>query len=340
MVTALLTVALSNSKLFCQEEATDQSSLGQESEVTLDPSATFSVLNVDLATFSSPLGFDVEAVDAALRAHMDLPEGAGVVITSIMPDSEAAKIDLQLYDVIVTIDDQPITSPEMFHEVVDGKRGTALNLNLIRHGVAQTLTFTPPAVPTYALAIANPPTSQYRIGVTLAQADDTLRSQLRLAAGEGLVVTEVVADGPAASAGIRTHDVLTKLDDRRLSTVENLDAQVQEVKDRSVRLDFLRSGQEMSCELAPQMSNDVMATLAYRDVWVASTNALELVQRDIGAGEIVWSPDEHVLATSSTSIAGQLAELKQQLAAMQKSLEALEAALQQTSTVPAEAPMP
>ena len=54
---------------------------------------------------------------------------------------------------------------------------------------------------------------RYRIGVTLSEADDTLRSHLKLAASEGLVVTEVVNDSPAAKMGVKLHDVLTEVQD-------------------------------------------------------------------------------------------------------------------------------
>jgi S1-C subfamily serine protease len=77
---------------------------------------------------------------------------------------------------------------------------------------------------------------RYRIGVTLSEADDTLRTQLRLAAGEGLVVTDVVPDSAATAAGIQVNDVLTVLDGKRLTTVEAINAQVQEIKDRLVEL--------------------------------------------------------------------------------------------------------
>lgn len=79
----------------------------------------------------------------------------------------------------------------------------------------------------------------YRVGVTLSDADDTLRSQLKLADGEGLIVTDVVPDGPAAAAGIQKHDVLIKLDGKRISTIEKINAQIQELKDRPATLAFL-----------------------------------------------------------------------------------------------------
>ena len=91
---------------------------------------------------------------------------------------------------------------------------------------------------------------RYRIGVTLSEADDTLRQQLRLATGEGLVVTEVVADSSAAQAGLQMNDVLTMLDGKRLTTVEAINEQIQELKDKSVELRLLRGGKETTIQIA------------------------------------------------------------------------------------------
>jgi S1-C subfamily serine protease len=52
--------------------------------------------------------------------------------------------------------------------------------------------------------------SRLWIGVTVAPADDTLRSQLRLPAKRGLVVTKVESDAPAAKAGLLVSDVLVE----------------------------------------------------------------------------------------------------------------------------------
>ena len=90
--------------------------------------------------------------------------------------------------------------------------------------------------------------------MTLAQADDALRSQLRLAQGEGLVVTEVVADSPAAKAGLKQHDVLTQLDGKRLTTVEACNAQIQEIKDRKVTATLSAGARNPTVELSPQLS--------------------------------------------------------------------------------------
>jgi hypothetical protein len=175
-----------------------------------------------------------------------------------------------------------------------------------------------------------------------------LRSQLRLASGEGLVVTDVVADGPAAKAGVKKHDVLTMLDGKRLTTVEAINSQVQSIKDRKVSVVFVRGGQEMSRELAPMLST----TPAIDFVWpIANSNTFLGVQNrnptwhfDVGFQpnptwqfELAGRPYVHWSQGSSASDpnakpatpADQIAAMKKQLGELQKSLAALESVIQQ-----------
>jgi hypothetical protein len=51
------------------------------------------------------------------------------------------------------------------------------------------------------------------LGVATSPAPDTLRAQLDLPRGVGLVVDFVEKDSPAEAAGLKVHDVLEKLDD-------------------------------------------------------------------------------------------------------------------------------
>ncbi|MBI3830807.1 MAG: PDZ domain-containing protein [Planctomycetes bacterium] len=54
------------------------------------------------------------------------------------------------------------------------------------------------------------------LGVVTRAADATLRKQLKLPEGVGLVVSFLDKDGPAKAAGLELHDVLSKLDDQIL----------------------------------------------------------------------------------------------------------------------------
>jgi membrane-associated protease RseP (regulator of RpoE activity) len=294
-------------------------------------------------THGNPLGVEVAPLETALRAQLGVEEGLGVVITSLTADSAKAPLGLNQHDIVLKFDECPVTSPEKFHELIGSEAGKTINFNILRQGKPLSVPVQLPQTPVYALfseldgGTVTRAEKRYRIGVSLAEADDTLRSQLKLAGGEGLVVTGVVDDSPAAKAGIKAHDVLIKLDNKRLSTVEKVNEQIQESKDRQVTLVFLRAGQEKSCELTPQLSRETTAEFVVEELdSLHGLKKLLLRGRNLAAQpnttdlEILLPRKgvRWVAETAPEGAAAELAELKKQLAQMQKTLAALEATLQ------------
>jgi hypothetical protein len=81
------------------------------------------------------------------------------------------------------------------------------------------------------------------LGATTSPATETLAQQLKLAKGTGLVVGAIEPHSAAASAGLRTHDVLVKLDDQLLTTPDHLAVLVATKKPGDkVDLTILREG--------------------------------------------------------------------------------------------------
>jgi hypothetical protein len=87
------------------------------------------------------------------------------------------------------------------------------------------------------------------LGVVTDEVSDEVRAQLPLASGVGLLVREVIADSPAAKAGLQKNDVLTKLDDQILANSDQLRALVgMKPGGDSVQITYLRKGQEAAVE--------------------------------------------------------------------------------------------
>lgn len=90
--------------------------------------------------------------------------------------------------------------------------------------------------------------SEYWLGVNCEPAGETLRAQLGLGEGEGLVVRGVEKESPAAKAGIQSHDVLIAAGDQRLKDVAGLMKVLDENKEKTVTLKLYRAGKEMKLE--------------------------------------------------------------------------------------------
>lgn len=81
--------------------------------------------------------------------------------------------------------------------------------------------------------------------------DATLRAQLDLPEDQGLSVLQVVAEGPAAKAGIQPHDILLEADDKPLRGIQDLIDAVDAVKDKELTIELLRGGKSKQVKVKP-----------------------------------------------------------------------------------------
>ena len=101
-------------------------------------------------------------------------------------------------------------------------------------------------------------TYQENSGMTLTPADEALRAHLKLAMNEGLIVTALEPNSPAASAGIRQNDVLIRLGDDASHAVavarrQDLEDALKKSGDQPVSVILLRSGKQIRLKVQPRI---------------------------------------------------------------------------------------
>ncbi len=83
------------------------------------------------------------------------------------------------------------------------------------------------------------------LGVGIEEASLEISSRLPIEAGTGLVVNQVIADSPAAVAGLQRGDVLARLNQQTLVTPQQLKMLVMHRKPgEQVELTFFRKGEK------------------------------------------------------------------------------------------------
>jgi hypothetical protein len=93
--------------------------------------------------------------------------------------------------------------------------------------------------------------SDYWLGIAVGQPEQSVRSKLKIPEDQGLIVNNVVADSPAAKAGIQEGDVLLKAGDKPLKKVQELIDVVDQTKDKDLRIELLRDGQQQTLTVTP-----------------------------------------------------------------------------------------
>ena len=68
------------------------------------------------------LGIATSKIDAVMATQLDLPEGVGVAIKLVIPDSPAEKSGIKKHDIIFEIDGIPVKSPEHIRELISSRK--------------------------------------------------------------------------------------------------------------------------------------------------------------------------------------------------------------------------
>lgn len=104
---------------------------------------------------------------------------------------------------------------------------------------------------------------KFWVGVNCLQVGDTLRSHLNLKKKVGLIVIDVSPDSPAATAGLKRHDVLVKLGKSELATCKSLGDAVQANANQPVALELFRGGKKQTVRITPAKRPDKMSKEVY-----------------------------------------------------------------------------
>ena len=89
-------------------------------------------------------GIAIEA-DHPLRAHLDLPQGQGLLIVDVVPDSPAAKAGLKRHEILLRANDTELRAMNDLVALVrsEGDKQGQITLEILRHGERETVYLTP-----------------------------------------------------------------------------------------------------------------------------------------------------------------------------------------------------
>jgi hypothetical protein len=101
------------------------------------------------------------------------------------------------------------------------------------------------------------PPSKFVIGVMVQPIAPEARELLPIEGEGGLVVGDVLDDGPAAKAGLKRNDVITHVGDQELTDIIQLVKAIDVAGEKSVQIRYLRKGKEQTTEVTPVLRGSV-----------------------------------------------------------------------------------
>ena len=176
------------------------------------------------------LGVTGQAVTAELAASLGLPRTAGVLIKSADPRSPATRSGLKVGDVVTSVNGRAVDDPEaLLFRVATEPVGSRVTLGVMSRGAERTVEFAliaPPEDPprqVTALSGRHP-----LAGATVANLSPAFAEEIGFTGPpQGVVITAVGRDSPAAQVGFQPGDVVLRVDNRDVAEIRDLKAALE-----------------------------------------------------------------------------------------------------------------
>ena len=176
----------------------------------------------------------LEDLTPALARQFHVPDVSGALVNNVEPGSPADKAGLKQGDVIRTFEGQTVNSrAHLQSTVVNKSPGMTVTLGLLRDGKPMDLKVTLTERPSNAgeRGGARPHSEGTLRGVSVQELTPEVREQLGLPSHiQGVVITEMDPDSPAAEAGLQPGDVVQSINRRPVNSVSDFNSLAAEAR--------------------------------------------------------------------------------------------------------------
>lgn len=165
------------------------------------------------------LGVEIQQVNRELAESFGLEQPKGALITRVFPGSPGEAGGLLAGDIITGFNGRSIDRwEELPHFVGRVAPGSQAQIGLVREGKKVTLELAIGELPDDSLAQRSQPGSEpSELGLAVKALPEAARERLDLDGG----VVVVRSEGPAADAGIRERDIITRLDNKPVDSLDS-----------------------------------------------------------------------------------------------------------------------
>jgi serine protease Do len=218
------------------------------------PSALAKNIIAQIREFGRPrrgwLGVRIQTINEELAEGLRLKETKGALVANVTAGGPAEQAGIKQGDVVLSFDGRDVTEmrslPRMVAEtpinksveVVVSRQGEEMTFQVVLGELdesAETAAVTPPPETETA-----PPMKEGKIdtlGLSVAEISPATRERFNLDEDvSGVVVTEVTADGPAATKGIQAGDVIVEVDQQAVGTPADVEKRVGDAKSNGYKV--------------------------------------------------------------------------------------------------------
>lgn len=177
------------------------------------------------------LGASVGDINPVLREKFKLEDDNGALISYLTPDGPAEKAGLKHGDVIVSFEGKKVKdSSELVAMVSSTPVGTEAKVEVVRQGKKKIFHIPLGERPGSEETPVTKETSSSDLGLELEEITPEMARRWGISSTEGLVVTRVAYDSPAAEAGLRRGDIILEIDMEKVTTIRDFNRKIQDYK--------------------------------------------------------------------------------------------------------------
>ena len=205
------------------------------------------------------IGVEIQPVTKDVADAIGLDKQAGALVAQVVDGSPAAKAGLKSGDVVTELGGKAVATPkDLSRFVADMAPGDKADITVWRHGSAVDLSVTAGRNGEEKQASADngggaqpgaAAQSDSALGIGLAGLTPTMRDRFGIDPSvEGVIVTRVASDKPAADSGIQRGDIIVSIDQQPVASVGDAMKDLKAVEKegrKSVLLQVQRGDTEM-----------------------------------------------------------------------------------------------
>ncbi len=191
-------------------------------------------LRSDGAVRRGYLGVQVQQLEQDIASRLGVESKTGVVVARVLDGSPAAKADIRAGDIIVSVAGTSIKTPmDLQRCVVDHTPGKSAAVNVVRDGKAIDISVMIEAQPDEMgrrTIAPNAPNGARidKLGIEMADITSSIGKRNGFVqSNAGVVIARVEPGSLAASAGLRSGTMVTKIDTTSVRTAAEADAALQ-----------------------------------------------------------------------------------------------------------------
>lgn len=216
------------------------------------------------------LGLGPQDISSDLAASLELNSANGVIVRQVEPNQPAARAGLRVGDIILALNNQPIADANGFrNRIASIQPGETVNLTIRRANQEQQIRATLGERPATvarnneddgegSTESAGSPAERAttaKLGATLQPITPELAQRLSLREGaQGLVVTNIDPNGPAAEAGLTRGDIIQEINNQPVHTTNEISTAIARSNNRPVLMLVNRGGNTIFITVRAQQS--------------------------------------------------------------------------------------